>query len=75
VLIAVLGAVGERVRTTVKPAVVAAIASTFTFPLALAILVVLYLLVQARLDGRDPKLRYAPTSAGETYVAFEEEDR
>ena len=75
VLSAVLGAVGERVRTTVKPAVVAAIASTFTFPLALAILVVLYLLVQARLDGRDPKLRYAPTSAGETYVAFEEEDR
>ena len=75
VLSAVLGAVGERVRTTVKPAVVAAIASTFTFPLALAILVVLYLLVQARLDGRDPKLRYAPGSAGETYVAFEEEDR
>jgi hypothetical protein len=50
-------------------------ASTFTFPLALAILVVLYLLVQARLDGRDPKLRYAPASAGETYIAFEEEDR
>ena len=72
---AVLSAVGEQVRTTVKPAVVAAIATTFTFPLALAILVVLYLLVQARLDGRDPKLRFAPTSAGETYIAFEEEDR
>jgi hypothetical protein len=71
----VLNAVGLQVRTTVKPAAVVAVATTFTFPLALAVLVLLYLLVQARLDSRDPKLRFAPSSAGETYIAFEEEDR
>jgi hypothetical protein len=72
---AVLGAVSDQVESSVKPAAVAAIAQTFTFPLALAALVVLFLLVQSRLDGRDPKLRYAPRSAGEVYIEFAEEDR
>jgi hypothetical protein len=71
----VLAVVSEQVRTTVKPAAVAAVATTFTFPLALALAVLIFLLIQARLDDRDPKLRYAPRSAGETYVAFQEEDR
>ena len=53
----------------------AALAQNFTFPLSLAVLVVLFLLVQGRLDERDPKLRYAPRSAGEAFIAFEEEDR
>jgi hypothetical protein len=72
---AVLGAVTQQVQSTVKPAVVAAIAQTFTFPLALAAIVVVFLLIQGRLDGRDPKLRYAPRSAGEAYIEFGEEDR
>ena len=65
----------DQVRSTVKPAVVAALAQTFTFPLALAAIVLLFLLIQSRLDERDPKLRYAPRSAGEAYIEFEEEDR
>jgi len=72
---AVLGAVTDQVQSTVKPAVVAALAQTFTFPLALAAIVLLFLLIQSRLDGRDPKLRYAPRSAGEVYIEFGEEDR
>jgi hypothetical protein len=71
----VLNAVGYQVRTTVKPEAVAAVATTFTFPLLLAFLVFLFVLIQSRLDSRDPKLRYAPASAGETYLAFEDEDR
>jgi len=67
--------VTNQVESTVKPAVVAALAQNFTFPLSLAVLVVLFLLVQGRLDERDPKLRYAPRSAGEAFIAFEEEDR
>jgi hypothetical protein len=72
---AVIGAVTNQVKSSVKPAAVAALAQSFTFPLTLAVLVVLFLLVQSRLDGRDPKLRYAPRSAGEAFVEFEEEDR
>jgi hypothetical protein len=70
----VVTGVADQVRVTVKPAAAAAIASTFTFPLALTIAVLLYVAVQSRLDSRDPKFRLAPSTAGETYVAFEEED-
>jgi len=51
------------------------VAKTFTFPLALAVIVLLFLVLQKRLDDRDPKLRYAPRAAGEAYLVFEEEDR
>ena len=71
----VLNAVVDQVAATLKPGVVAVVASTFTFPILLALLVLLFLLVQHRLDERDPKLRHAPSSAFETYIAFEEEDR
>ena len=72
---AVIGAVTNQVQSTVKPAVVAALAQTFTFPIALAAIVVMFLLSPSRLDGRDPKLRSAPRSAGEVYIEFGEEDR
>jgi hypothetical protein len=75
VIEAVIGAVTSQVQSTVRPAVVAALAQTFTFPLALAAIVLLFLLIQGRLDERDPKLRYAPRSAGEAYIEFGEEDR
>ena len=39
------------------------------------IAVLLYLLVQSRLDSRDPKLRAAPLTAGETIVPFRDEDQ
>lgn len=71
----VLANVAYQVQTTVKPAAAAAVATTFGFPLVLTLAVILYLALQSRIDSRDPKLRYAPSSAGETFVAFQEEDR
>jgi hypothetical protein len=38
------------------------------------IAVVLFLLGQSRLDGRDPKLRAAPLTAAETLLMFRDED-
>jgi hypothetical protein len=58
----------------VKPEVAAAFATTFGFPLVLAVAVVLFLAVQTRLDHRDPKLRAAPLSETEATVPFESED-
>jgi hypothetical protein len=57
----------------IRPEVALAVATTFGFPLALALLVLLFLLVQSRLDDRDPKLRTAPRSQGDLLVAFEED--
>jgi hypothetical protein len=37
------------------------------------LIVVFFLVVQPRIDGRDPKLRKAPRTTGETLVQFEEE--
>ena len=70
-----LTAVVNQVADALKPGVVAAVATTFTFPIVLALFVLLFLVVQHRLDARDPKLRHAPSSAFETYIAFQEEDR
>lgn len=68
----VSGAVSE-VSRVVKPAAVAVVASTFTFPLALTVMVFLFLITQAGLDHRDPKLRAAPRSNTETLVTFVDE--
>ena len=57
----------------VRPAAAAAVATTFSFPLALMIAVLLFLLVQNRVDGRDPKLRAAPQTARDTVVKFKHE--
>jgi hypothetical protein len=71
----IISGVAERIRTTVKPAAAVAVATTFGFPLALMIAVLLFLLVQSRLDDRDPKLRSAPLTAGETILPFQDEDQ
>jgi hypothetical protein len=63
------------VSTVVKPAAAAAVAATFSFPLVLMFAVLFFLLVQRRLDDRDPKLRAAPRSQAEAWLEFEEEDR
>ena len=57
----------------VRPEAVASVAATFSFPLALALLVVLFLVVQPRLDDHDPKLRTAPRSPSDLLVEFEED--
>jgi len=58
-----------------KPAAAAAVVTTFSFPLILMVAVLLFLLVQSRLDGRDPKLRAAPLTASETILPFRDEDQ
>jgi hypothetical protein len=50
------------------------VATTFGFPLGLAIVVVLFLAVQTRLDHRDPKLRAAANADSELMMQFESED-
>ncbi len=66
--------VAGQVEAAVKPAAVAAVATTFGFPIALMVAVLLFLLIQGRLDGRDPKLRAAPLTAADTTVAFIDEE-
>ena len=74
---AVVGRVGETVADTVdvyvKPKAAAAVATTFTFPLTLMILVLIFLVVQPRVDRKDPKL--AAAEGGETLLGFQEEDQ
>jgi hypothetical protein len=71
---AFFGSVAERVAPTVQPAAVAAVASAFGFPLVLMLAVVLFLVIQSRLDSRDPKLRAAPLTAADTYLPFADGD-
>jgi hypothetical protein len=51
---------GGSLRVLAGPA--GQIASQIAFPLALALLVLLFVAFQHRLDGRDPKLALAATS-------------
>jgi hypothetical protein len=71
----IISGVAAQIRTTVKPAAAAAVATAFGFPLILMIAVLLFLVVQSRLDGRDPKLRAAPLTASETILQFRDEDQ
>jgi hypothetical protein len=68
-----IGSIAAKVGPTVQPAAVAAVATTFGFPLALMLAVVLFLVVQSRMDGRDPKLRAAARTTAETYLPFAED--
>jgi len=64
-----------QVAVVVKPAAAAAVATTFGFPLALMVAVLLFLFVQRYLDARDPKLRAAPRSMADGLIEFEDEER
>jgi hypothetical protein len=70
----VLTQAASTMSVVVQPAAAAAVATSFGFPLALMVAVVLYLLGQWRIDLRDPKLRSAPQTAAETVLPFEDED-
>ena len=65
----------QQVARAVRPEAAVAVATEFTFPLALALAVVGYLFIQGRIDRRDPKLRMAPQHVVETYVKFVGEDQ
>ena len=62
------------VNTVVKPQAAAAVANGFSFPLALMVIVVLFLIVQPRVDRRDPRLRALSSSADEREIGFQDED-
>jgi len=67
------GAVGN-VGLILRPEAALAVATEFTFPMALALAVLIFLVVQDQVDRRDPKLRVAPQHAADTFVRFEPEE-
>jgi hypothetical protein len=67
----VTDSVVETAAVVVKPQAAAAVASSFGFPLALTMLVVLFLLIQPRVDRADPRLR---ATAADPIVGFEDEE-
>jgi hypothetical protein len=67
------GAAASFAGSLIKPDAAAAVATTFGFPIALMVAVVLFLLLQPRLDDRDPKLRQAPRAHSELLLPFERE--
>ena len=69
----VITQVVKSVTTAVKPEAASAIAQTFGFPLAVMLALLLFLLIQGRMDDRDPKLRRAPLTGAETTVFFVDE--
>jgi hypothetical protein len=70
---ALVSGVADRIGPTVQPAAVAAVATAFGFPLALMLAVLLFLVIESRLDGRDPKLRSAPLTSADTIMPFANE--
>ena len=71
----VFSAAVEQVSLVVRPEAAVAVAAEFTFPLALALAVLLFLVVQDRVDRRDPKLRMAPQHFADTLIGFQHEDQ
>ena len=67
------GAVGN-VGLILRPEAALAVATEFTFPMALALAVLIFLVVQDQVDRRDPKLRVAPQHTADTFVRFEPEE-
>ena len=65
----------QQVARAVRPEAAVAVATEFTFPLALALAVVGYLVIQGLVDRRDPKLHMAPQQAGETFMTFVTEEQ
>lgn len=70
----VVTAAAEQVARVVRTEAAVAIASQFTFPLALALAVLAFLVIQGHVDRRDPKLRIAPQNVVETLLTFRTED-
>ncbi len=70
----VVHAAVDGVARVVRTDAAVAVAAQFTFPLALALAVCLFLLIQNHVDRRDPKLRIAPQHVIETLLTFRTED-
>jgi hypothetical protein len=72
---AIIGYAADGTARAVQPEAAATVVTTFGFPFGLAALVLLFLLIQPRLDERDPKLRRAPRTMSDTLVAFDDDAR
>jgi hypothetical protein len=70
----VWSAIVEGLERAVRPEAAARVATTFGFPLALMLAVLLFLVVQHQIDRRDPKLRHAPRALNDTMQRFRDED-
>ncbi len=69
----IIDAAADGITRVVSPEAAAQVAKTFSFPLALMMAVLLFLIVQDQIDRRDPKLRTAPRNVFDTIVRFREE--
>jgi hypothetical protein len=72
-VLGVVSGLASQIQATVKPAAAVSVASTFSFPLVLMLAVLLYLVIQARVDARDPKLRNARLQATDPLLPFQDE--
>jgi hypothetical protein len=72
---ALVGSASDGAGRVISAEAAVSVASTFGFPIALAMLVLLFLAVQPRLDKRDPKLSSTPRTLADTLVAFEDDAR
>ncbi len=70
----VFAAAAQQVATMVQPEAAIVVASAFSFPLALMVAVICFLVGQGRVDARDPKLRSAPRTRQETVLSFRDEE-
>jgi hypothetical protein len=70
-----VGIAQDGAALVIRPEAAAAVATGFGFPILLAILVLMFLVIQPRFDDRDPKLRRAPGRIGDLLVAFEDDPR
>jgi len=71
----VLSAAAQQFVNAVRPEAAVAVATEFSFPIALAGAVLGFLLIQGYVDRRDPKLRMAPRTTLETILQFKPEDQ
>jgi len=71
----IVGSAARSAGRAISPEAAVVVASTFGFPIALALLVLLFLALQPRLDKRDPKLRNAPRTLADTLTGFEDDPR
>lgn len=67
-----LGALVQAVRTAIRQGTLltSAVASRPQLPLGLLLLVALFLMVQDRIDARDPKLAHAATTQRDAELTF-----
>lgn len=69
----IVSGAARQFSAVIKPEVAAVVAATFGFPLILMLVVAMFVIVQSRMDNRDPKLRLAPLTIRDTMVSFADE--